>query len=92
MLEAMAAGVPPLATFHGGIPEAVEHGKSGLLVAERDHAALAREMITLAKSPDRYAAMSAAAAARVAEQFDIRAPVRALEQFYDEAASPKLLG
>ena len=91
MLEAMAAGVPPLATFHGGIPEAVEHGTSGLLVAERDHAALAREMIALAKSPDRYAAMSAAAAARVAGQFDIRATVSALEQFYDEAASPKLL-
>ena len=84
MLEAMAAGVPPLATFHGGIPEAVEHGVSGLLVAERDDAALAREMIALANSPERYAAMSAAAAARVAAQFDIRATVRALEGFYDE--------
>lgn len=85
ILEAMAAGVPPLATFHGGIPEAVEHGISGLLVAERDDAALAREMIALANSPERYAAMSAAAAARVAAQFDIRATVRALEGFYDEA-------
>lgn len=85
LLEAMASGLPPLATLHGGIPEAVEHGISGLLVAERDAAALAKEMIDLASAPERYSAMSAAAAARVAEQFDIRATVRALEGFYDEA-------
>ena len=85
MLEAMAAGIPPLATFHGGIPEAVEHGISGLLVAERDYAALAGEMIALANAPERYAAMSAAAAARVASEFDLRTTVRALERFYDEA-------
>ncbi len=85
MLEAMAAGIPPLATFHGGIPEAVEHGTSGILVAERDDAALARELIALANSPERYAAMGAAAAARVAAQFDLRATVQSLEGFYDEA-------
>ncbi len=85
MLEAMASGIPPLATLHGGIPEAVEHGVSGLLVAERDAAALANEMLALAHAPERYEAMSAAAAARVAAQFDIRATVRALEGFYDEA-------
>ena len=87
MLEAMAAGLPPLATRHGGIPEAVEHGVSGLLVEERDAAALADEMLALAHAPERYEAMSAAAAARVAAQFDLRATVRALEGFYDEALS-----
>ncbi|MEK0449050.1 MAG: hypothetical protein RL088_1318 [Verrucomicrobiota bacterium] len=86
MLEAMAAGIPPLATFHGGIPEAVENGISGLLVAERDSAGLAEAMLTLASDPSRYAAMSAAARTRVATQFDITATVRALEEFYDEAA------
>ncbi len=91
MLEAMAAGIPPLATFHGGIPEAIEHNTSGLMVPERDFTALAHEMIALANDPARYLAMSAAAAKRVAEQFDIRATVRALESFYDEAALPELL-
>lgn len=86
MLEAMAAGIPPLATFHGGIPEAVEDGVSGLLVGERDSAALARAMEALASDPVRYAVMSAAARTRVATQFDITATVRALEGFYDEAA------
>ena len=40
MLEAMATGLPVFATKHGGIPEAIENGVSGILVPERDHEAL----------------------------------------------------
>jgi colanic acid/amylovoran biosynthesis glycosyltransferase len=86
MLEAMASGLPVLATTHGGIPEAVEHGVSGLLVAERDHAALAVQMLTLAGDPGRYAAMSAAAAKRVRECFDLAAQALTLEGYYREAS------
>lgn len=86
ILEAMAGGTPALATRHGGIPEAIEHGISGLLVAERDHEALAREMLALAADPARYTAMSEAAAARVAQLFDIRSTAAAIEAIYDEAA------
>lgn len=86
MLEAMASGLPVLATTHGGIPEAVEHGLSGLLVSERDHGALAVEMFSLTAEPARYAAMSRAAAESVARTFDLRATAAALEGFYDEAA------
>ena len=48
MLEAMATGLPVVATLHGGIPEAVTHEQDGLLVPERDPAALhaALEQIT----------------------------------------------
>ena len=38
MLEAMASGLPVFATTHGGIPEAIEHGASGVMVAEGDDA------------------------------------------------------
>src|SRR5205807_6350861 len=40
MLEAMASGLPVFATEHGGIPEAIENGRSGILVKERDEEAL----------------------------------------------------
>ena len=85
MLEAMAAGLPVLATRHGGIPEAVEDGASGVLVAERDHAALSAAMRALTRDPARFAAMSAAARARVTAEFDIAAQTRVLEGCYCEA-------
>ncbi|MEA3187737.1 MAG: hypothetical protein QOD99_1567 [Chthoniobacter sp.] len=85
MLEAMATGLPVLATTHGGIPEAVEHSVSGLLVHERDDEALARAILDLANDPLRFQAMSAAASHAVAEKFELHAQVRALEGFYREA-------
>ena len=51
MLEAMATGLPVLATFHGGIPEAVDSGSTGLLVPERDDAGLLNAMLDLAAPP-----------------------------------------
>ncbi len=44
MLEAMATGLPVIATTHGGIPEAVTHERHGLLVPEREVEAVHRAM------------------------------------------------
>ncbi len=90
MLEAMASGLPVVATQHGGIPEAVEHGVSGLLTAERDAPALAQSLLTLVRDPARYTAMSAAAAARVSAEFSLAAQARALEAIYGEALAGQL--
>ena len=84
MLEAMASGVPPLATFHGGIPEAVENGVSGILAKEGDHETLAAGLLSLAENRERYEAMSREAARAVREKFELSAQIATLESFYDE--------
>jgi colanic acid/amylovoran biosynthesis glycosyltransferase len=58
--EAMASGLPVIATWHGGIPELVADGQSGYLVPERDVAALARALLRLADAPEDWAAMGRA--------------------------------
>ena len=65
LMEAMAQGLPVLATRHSGTPELVEHEVSGLLCAEGDREALARNMLAFAKAPERWTAMGAAGAAKV---------------------------
>src|SRR5204863_651999 len=52
MLEAMATGLPVFATQHGGIPEAIENGISGVLVAERNYEALSQALLDAAQNPD----------------------------------------
>jgi len=84
MLEAMATGLPVLATLHGGIPEAAETGQDGLLVAERDAEALTQGLMEIAAQPERYAALSENAARSVREKFEQGRSVAALEGFYRE--------
>jgi len=84
MLEAMALGVPVVATRHGGIGEAVDHGVSGLLVEEGDFAGLAEAAIGLVGSREQREAMSLAGRKVVEEKFSREASVAALEAVYDE--------
>jgi len=85
MLEAMSTGLPVVATWHGGIPEAVDDGVSGFLVAEHDPEALAGAMLKIADAPARYADMGAAAAQAVAERFEQGKQIEVLERCYTEA-------
>ncbi len=85
MLEAMATGLPVVATNHGGIPEAVVEGVSGFLVPERDDKRLADAMVKLVSQPDLWLRFSAAASKRVANEFEQRRQVEALEGYYLEA-------
>lgn len=85
VLEAMATGLPVAATRHGGIPEAVEHGRSGLLVEERDFEALAAAMKSIAASPQIFREMGWLGSEYVAAHFEQEAQIRQLEAHYDEA-------
>jgi colanic acid/amylovoran biosynthesis glycosyltransferase len=85
ILEAMATGLPILATRHGGIPEAVEHGRSGVLVQEEDHVGLARSIKEIATNPHVLYEMGMSARMAVSAHFEQEAQTRALESFYEEA-------
>jgi len=85
MLEAMATGLPVLATTHGGIPEAVTHERSGLLVGERDAEALFRAMRRIAADPELFLSLGKAAALAVREEFEAGKQIEKLESYYDEA-------
>ncbi len=85
VLEAMATGLPVVATRHGGIPEAVDHERSGFLVDEEDHVGLARAMQRIVDSPELLEKMGAAARNTVAARFEQGAQIQQLESFYQEA-------
>lgn len=86
LLEAMAHGLPVIATRHSGIPEAVTQDKTGLLIEESDPNLLAESIKFLADSPSERSRIGSAARREIVDRFSIAACVHALEEAYDEAA------
>jgi len=84
LLEAMASGLPVVATLHGGIPEAVVDGEDGFLVSEGRPDLLADRLETLAANAEVYSHMSATAASHARQKFEQARSIAALESFYKE--------
>jgi len=82
MLEAMASGLPVFATQHGGIPEAIENGVSGVLVPERDHQKLAAALLDAVQDPGFLSRIARNGAEIVRKNFDLRAQAQRLEEIY----------
>lgn len=85
LLEAMAAGLAPLTTPVGGIPDAVSDGIDGLLVPPGDPAALAAALTALVDDRAATAALATAARER-AQEFDLETWYRRLESVWSELA------
>jgi len=83
VLEAMASGLPVVATRVGGNPELVEDGVTGLLVPVGDVTALANALLTLVEDPAQCEQMAHAAVRRVQRDFDWEATVAAYLEVYD---------
>jgi len=88
MLEAMATGLPVFATEHGGIPEAIENGASGMLVSERDNEALARALLNAAQDPSFLSRIGHAGATAMRKNFDLSTQAQRLEEIYFRMIRP----
>lgn len=86
LLEAMAGGLPCVATRHGGIPEAVTDGLEGLIVPEADHRLLAEALLGIARRPEIAAGLGARARERVIREFSPASWQSAVSAIYSEAA------
>jgi glycosyltransferase involved in cell wall biosynthesis len=83
LLEAMAMGLPVIASRLPGIEELVLDGRTGRLCPPADAGALARALLELARDPDRGRALGRAGRRRAEEQFSMDAVVAANAALYD---------
>ncbi len=86
-IEAMALGVPVVATWVGGTPEIVNQDHDGILVPPYDPPALARGILRLLADDRLRSEMRARAQQSVRSKFDIRRRVGEVESIYDEVLS-----
>lgn len=84
LLEAIAAGLPAVATDVGGNPEVIEDGHNGLLVPAGDPAAQAGAIRLLLANPELRASLGTASRARAIGLFSLEAMIRRIEAIYDE--------
>ena len=89
LLEAMQHSLPIVSTPEGAIPDVVEDGVSGFLVAQRDVGALANKLEVLIKDPDLRQRMGAAGRARYEAQFTLDRFERRMVEILTQVAEKK---
>ncbi len=84
ILEAMASGVPVIATNVGGIPELIEDGETGFLIPPKDPKAIADAVTYVIENPEKAKTVVENARKLVREKFDYRENARQFVQLYRE--------
>ena len=87
ILEAQAAGLPVVSTFHAGIPDVVQQNVTGLLVAEFDEAGMAAQMRRLLDQPDLAHALGSAGRKRLREHFSLEHHLTTLNNILNSAVN-----
>ncbi len=82
LMEAMRDGKPCISTYVNGVPELIEHERSGLLVTPADEAALASAMRRLVEDPALRHRLGEAGRDRVAQEFNLRKNVEKLAALF----------
>jgi glycosyltransferase involved in cell wall biosynthesis len=85
LLEAMACGLPCVATDVGGNQEAIQHNVTGFIVPPEDVDSAAASVATLLRNPENAASMGRAGRDRVERKFDVRTMVAKLTAIYERA-------
>ena len=83
-IEAALAGLPVVAYRHGGVPESVDHARTGLLAPEGDIAALSGHLGALLADPEGAAAMGRAGYHSCVQKFELHSRKAKLEELYDD--------
>jgi glycosyltransferase involved in cell wall biosynthesis len=87
VVEAMAAGLPVVATTAGDTPELVEHGRTGWICPMADPACLAQRVVELLSSEEMRLAMGHAGRRRAEQSFSIQRMVDSITAIYDQLIS-----
>ena len=82
LMEALATGLPVIASSHSAIPELVQDGKSGFLVPERDVDSLAEKIKYLIEHPETWPEMGSTGRKFVEKNYDIEKLNDRLEKIY----------
>ncbi len=90
--EAMAVGVPVVATKVGGVPELITHGRTGMLVASADEVELAETLEHCLRHPEVLKRLAQSAREFAVGYFSIEAVRNRYERLYDECLEQKRAG
>lgn len=84
IIEAMAMKKPVIGTYTGGIPEVIEDGKSGLMVAPGDYKSLAESILKLLNNEEMSKSFAENGYRRVCDKFSVESYVNGVETIYAE--------
>lgn len=90
LLEALACGLPAIATAVGGTPDVIEHGESGWLVGPDDPPALLEALLALLGDVSLRTRLGSRGRERVVKNYSLEAAAGKLRELYDRLSSPRL--
>ncbi|MFJ8245121.1 glycosyltransferase [Peribacillus asahii] len=88
--EAMASGLPVISTFHGGIPELIEHKRTGYLAPEKDYVELSNGIEYFLSHPEVWEEYTKRARQVIEQKFDLNKQIVEQQKLYGLIESKKV--